>query len=198
MNDDRVFIAPALTWRPSAATELTLLGQYQKSDSRYVAALSPWGTVRPNPNGPIPRSRFIGEPDENKDRFEDRTTQWGYLLEHAFSDAVKVRQNVRWSEQKVTYGYTEDWGYADPSQRVIQRGGSHTAGTNRSITADTNVQILWGSKESQHTSIVGLDYARQGEDAQRYDWNVAPLDLFDLGRLLAAHLYRYAGDIILA
>lgn len=53
VNDDRVFIAPAFTWRPSAATSLTLLGQYQKSDSRYVAAMSPFGTVEANPTAAL-------------------------------------------------------------------------------------------------------------------------------------------------
>lgn len=178
VNDDRVFIAPALTWRPSAATELTLLGLYQKSDSRYISALSPLGTVRPNPNGAIPRNRFIGEPGDEHDRFRDRTNQLGYLLEHVFSDALKLRQSVRWSEQTVNYGYTEDWGYADASQRVIDRGGDHAANRNRSFTADTSVQLAWGNDTSRHTTIVGLDHSRQSENVRRHGWNVAPLDLF--------------------
>ncbi|MBV7541683.1 TonB-dependent siderophore receptor [Acidovorax sp. sic0104] len=172
VNDDRVFIAPAFTWRPSAATSLTLLGQYQKSDSRYVAAMSPFGTVEANPNGRIARNRFIGEPGADQDRFEDRSAQMGYLLDHAFSDAVKLRQNVR-------YGYTADWGFADERQRVINRGGSHTEGRNRAFTADTSVQVLWGSESSRHTTLAGIDYATLREDAARYDWDVAPLDLFD-------------------
>lgn len=178
VNDDRVFIAPAFTWSPSAATSLTLLGQYQKSDSRYVAAMSPFGMIKANPNGRIERNRFIGEPAADQDRFEDRSAQLGYLVEHAFSDTIKLRQNLRWSTQDVRYGYTADWGFADDNQRVINRGGSHTSARNRALTADTNVQIQWGSEGSRHTTLVGIDYATLREDAERYDWKVAPLDLF--------------------
>ncbi|PIB50709.1 hypothetical protein AOA61_26720 [Pseudomonas sp. 2995-1] len=39
LNDDKIYIAPALTWRPDEDTSLTLLSFYQKTDTRFPAPL---------------------------------------------------------------------------------------------------------------------------------------------------------------
>ena len=61
--DDKLYIAPSLTWRPSAATSLTLLSFYQKASTRFAAPL-PYQLVEGFGTGPfrIGRGAFIGEP----------------------------------------------------------------------------------------------------------------------------------------
>ncbi|MEN0107749.1 MAG: TonB-dependent receptor plug domain-containing protein, partial [Pseudomonas sp.] len=94
--DDRTFIAPSLTWQPSEDTSLTLLATYQKSRTAYVYGLPASGTITHNPNGHISRHTFLGEPGYDKAEIE----AWdiGYRFEHAFSDDLKVRQNLRYFE----------------------------------------------------------------------------------------------------
>lgn len=64
-EDNRLFIAPALTIRPSSQTTLTLLASYSEEDSvwPFFNLVPPQGSVLSNPNGRIPRSRYTGEPD---------------------------------------------------------------------------------------------------------------------------------------
>ncbi|WP_033465327.1 TonB-dependent siderophore receptor, partial [Bordetella bronchiseptica] len=51
-KDDRMMVAPSLTWQPSAATSLTLQAYWQKDKSGTTQAFLPWsGTVSGNPNG---------------------------------------------------------------------------------------------------------------------------------------------------
>ncbi|WYX63692.1 hypothetical protein WJ967_17100 [Achromobacter xylosoxidans] len=46
-KDNRYFVAPSLTWRPSAATSLTLLGNLQEDDSGTMAGFSQGGAQSP-------------------------------------------------------------------------------------------------------------------------------------------------------
>ena len=61
INDDKLYIAPSLTWRPDADTSLTLLSFYQKTQTRFSAPL-PYQLVEGVGTGPvrIGREDFIG------------------------------------------------------------------------------------------------------------------------------------------
>src|SRR5690349_3885964 len=61
--DDRIVLAPSLTWRPTINTNWTVLGTYQKDKTGSSTAFLPHeGTLFPGPNGLIPVRRFAGEP----------------------------------------------------------------------------------------------------------------------------------------
>ena len=64
--NNRLFAAPALSWRPSDATTLTLLGRYQQDETLSSQRLPVSGTLRPNTSGLIPTNRFLGEPSEGE------------------------------------------------------------------------------------------------------------------------------------
>src|SRR5690606_26595809 len=50
--DDRVMVAPSLTWAPTMDTSLTLLGLYQEDDGGSTSQFLPLvGTILPNSNG---------------------------------------------------------------------------------------------------------------------------------------------------
>jgi iron complex outermembrane recepter protein len=175
--DDRTFIAPAIKWQPSDATSLTILSQYKKTESKYMYGLSSYGTVKPSVNGKLSRSRFYGEP--GADRYEDETWSLGYLLEHAFSDQLKLRQNVRYDEAKTNYDYTYNYGLDTATQRITDRGFDKSTNHDKAITADTNLSFNWGSDFARHTTLVGFDYTRQKEDTKRYDLTLSPYDIFN-------------------
>src|SRR5262249_40399183 len=55
MRDDKVFIAPSFTWRPTIDTTFTILSQYQKIDNKgYQQYVPGQVTFLPNPNGSVP------------------------------------------------------------------------------------------------------------------------------------------------
>lgn len=67
VNEQRLAIAPAFTWRPNDKTDLTLLSNYTYNPAigqyAYVPAI---GSALPNPHGKIPTSLYIGDPNFNK------------------------------------------------------------------------------------------------------------------------------------
>jgi iron complex outermembrane recepter protein len=64
--DNRRLIAPSLTWHPSDRTNITGLADWQHDGTRWSQFLPSQGTLTFNPNGVIPVSTFVGEPDWEK------------------------------------------------------------------------------------------------------------------------------------
>src|SRR5471030_1697438 len=62
-SQNRMMLAPSLTWLPNDRTTITVFGQYQKDhDVPEAQGLPAYGTVKSTPNGRISRSLFLGEP----------------------------------------------------------------------------------------------------------------------------------------
>lgn len=95
MQNDRNFIAPSLTWQPSEDTKLTILSQYLDHNSGADWNSFPVeGTLIANPNGTIPQSTMLGEPDFN--RYNQEQWMLGYNFEHRFNDTWSIKQNARY------------------------------------------------------------------------------------------------------
>jgi iron complex outermembrane receptor protein len=166
LNEKRVYIAPSLTWRPTADTSLTFLAQYQKirSDGGGAPqALPAIGTLLPNVNGKIPTNRFIAEPDY--DRFENEQAMFGYAFSHRANDTWTFRQNVRY-----TYVNTDTQRVQALSlganQRTLSRYAWAFPEHSGIFAIDQNAEASFATGVLNHTVLVGVDYQR--EDA-RYD-----------------------------
>lgn len=178
-NDDRSYLAGALRWRPSAATSLTLRAEFQRDATVYPAGYPLYGTMLASPYGEIPTSRFIGEP--GFDSFDVNRKVAGYLLEHDFSDSLKLRHGLRYYEGEIHrretwarnyYGFTS-------TQRSFTRRGHERYQTSQGVTMDTSLQYTLQTGAVQHTALVGLDYSRTTWRDEYYYHNMADLDLFD-------------------
>lgn len=177
-NDDRGYLAGSLRWRPNAATTLTLRAEHQRDETVYPAGYPLYGTVLPSSHGEIPTSRFIGEPDF--DSFDVNRKVAGYLLEHDFSDRLKLRHGVRYYQGKIHrretwarnyYGFSSD-------QRSFTRRGHERYQTSKGVTMDTSLQYTLQTGAVQHTALVGLDYARTTWRDEYYHYDMPDLDLF--------------------
>ena len=90
-DEQRIFIAPSLTWLPAAGTSIIVFAEYQKDESGNVNGFFPIeGTLTPAPNGFIPSETFIGEPDW--DRYGGERIRFAYQVEHALSDMDRAPQ----------------------------------------------------------------------------------------------------------
>src|SRR5690606_11032820 len=100
MDNDRLFIAPAFTWRPNESTEFTLLTDYMK-DNRPTD-FGPFGGLDRVRSDVIP-----GEP--SFDKMEHEQYSVGYLFSHQIDDVFAVRQNVRYFhvDTDLNYVYPE-------------------------------------------------------------------------------------------
>jgi iron complex outermembrane recepter protein len=190
VRDDRLVIAPTVTWKPSAATSLTLQLTHQKDKSGSLIGFFPWqGTQLSNRYGQIPTSTFISEP--GWDRYNSEGTSWGYLFSHQIDSAWTVRQNLRRSVSEVDYrtlytSFAANAALGRPARpvfnadnRTVLRDASWTVGTARMLLVDTQVEgkLRWG--DTEHTVLGGLDVQRNHWGQQTWR-SVAPaIDVYN-------------------
>jgi iron complex outermembrane recepter protein len=175
VNDDRYFIAPALTWEGEDTT-LTLLAHYQYDNAGWgIQFLPAAGTVRDNPNGRIPRHTFVGEPDF--DRYVLDQFSIGYLLEHRFDDVFTVRQNARFSyldnKADLVYGF----GLID--DRTLFRIGDEGRSELGAVAVDNQLQAKFDTGPVAHTALFGVDFQRYDFSDFGAEYEVDPIDIYD-------------------
>lgn len=176
IEDNRIYIAPALTWRPDQNTTLTFLTHYQKDDTKPSQRLPAEGTLRTNPNGKIPTNRFTGEPEV--DGYQREEFALAYLFEKRLSRAITIRQNTRYYHNDV-----DDRTIYPTSlladQRTVSRALYESFGRVRGVTLDSQIQFEFTTGPLTHTLLSGIDYQHtKSESTQTY--GAAPnLDLFD-------------------
>lgn len=176
IHNERTFIAPTFTWRPTAATEFTLLTEYQKQTGNFANALPAEGTVLSNPNGSIPRRRYIGE--EDFDRSINEKTSIGYLFDHRFNDVFSVRQNLRYSHIRHRSDELFILGWADADMRLANRFADSRRGSGDLFAVDNQLQAKFSTGPIDHTLLTGLDYSRSSYTQWQQLGLAAPLDLF--------------------
>jgi iron complex outermembrane receptor protein len=161
VKNNRIYIAPAVTWTPRHDTSITFLGFYQKDVVGQIQGYLPAsGTLFTNPNGRIPRNRFGGEPSF----MTDDLTQYsfGYLLEHRLNDVWTFRQNLRYNnlsgETRGVIGGGLD--PADPSQRTLLRSSYHFTNNTSSFQVDSHAQAKFATGPVAQTMLFGVDYLK--------------------------------------
>ena len=160
IHDDRLFIAPSLTYKPDLATTFTVLGQYEKDRTNSQNFLPYTGTVVPAPFGKIPTTFFSSDP--GLDTFQRNQAMIGYQFEHRFNDAVTIRQNVRYSDLRIDYQtlYSAG-GYAgNAADANLVRFNFVTLPHITEFTADNNLEARFRTGPVANTALVGLDYKR--------------------------------------
>ena len=102
VDNDRIFLAPSLTYRPTNDTSITLLGTYRKDHGGSVQQFLPHaGTLYPNVNGDrVPMSRFIGEPTDYNDTDQQSVS---LLIDHKFNPALSIHHGTRYTHTENTY-----------------------------------------------------------------------------------------------
>ena len=175
VKDDRLVLAPSLTWQPSAATSLTLQALYQRDKSGSLIGFFPWqGTKLPNGvQGRIPTSTFISEP--GWDAYDTDQDSIGYLFSHRFDNDWALRQNLRYTESAVDYRtlYTSFTATGRPvfnaDGRRVERDlvWQLNGGTMALLDTQLEGKLRFGPNgEWQHQILVGLD-AQKNDSTQR-------------------------------
>lgn len=188
LPDDKVFIAPSLTWTPSDRTTVTLLSQFLRMRTGSVWSSYPaQGTLLPNPNGKIDNSTFIGESDFN--RYNQNQWMLGYLLEHQLDDTWTLRQNARYGHFDVDYKTFYNQQYvtvnqldpADPANfRLMDRTPFASDEDADALIVDTQAQAKIQFGDWQHTLLFGFDYQQTTMDVlANYGGIAPPIDVYD-------------------
>jgi iron complex outermembrane receptor protein len=143
-NDNRLYIAPAITISPDDGTSLTILTDYSKRDGTgargYIAGLD------------LDLDSFSGEPDFN--HFNTRQTDLGYLFEHQFDNGLTFRQNARYTHVDLNYEEV----YGGNGKVGVDREAFAVYGKTDRFTIDNQLQYDGSWKAVDSKLLVGVDY----------------------------------------
>ncbi|WP_416193773.1 TonB-dependent siderophore receptor [Nitrobacter sp. TKz-YC01] len=175
-NDQRAFVSGAVTWRPTDVTELNAFSLYQKDKGRWNYGLPAQGTALPNPNGRIPVTRYIGEPNIDYNITERAVA--GYNLQHRAHDNVVFRQNLQyareiWNSQNVTpNGLQADL-------RTLNRATSADRSSWDTFAVDNQAEVKATTGIFRHTMLFGVDYRwRRYNNGGGWGGTAGPIDVY--------------------
>ncbi|WP_158807487.1 TonB-dependent siderophore receptor [Beijerinckia sp. L45] len=158
-QDGRLSIAPSLTYAPDAATSITVISSYQKDRTKGQNFLPYFGTVQNATFGKIPTNLFTSDP--GYDTFQRNQALIGYSAEHKFNDVFTVRQNLRYSDLRITdrtlFGTGYD-GSANGSNAELSRLNFETAPHLTEFSVDTQAEARFTTGPISHVALVGVDY----------------------------------------
>ena len=165
VHQNKVFIAPSLTWRPTKDTSLTILSQYQNIDNKGWQQYVPGDAagLRPNPFGRIPYSRYIGEPSVDGYKLEQFSI--GYAFEHRFDNNLQFRSNFRYFDVKNNVAGVRSEGLL-PDFRTGLRSFNYVNSAAQNIALDNQVQADFATGPLVHKVLAGFDYQRQDFDLE--------------------------------
>ncbi|MDM9380814.1 TonB-dependent siderophore receptor [Chlorogloeopsis sp. ULAP01] len=175
-EQQRYVVSPVLSWQLSERTKLTLQAEYQQVTGPFDIGLPAVGTVLPNPNGKIPRNRFIGEP--NIDDSNNRVFRIGYNFEHRFSDNWQLNSAFRTSLLYLDRELVFSTSLA-PDGRTLNRGFGTQYYTDSIYNLDTYAVGKFSTGSIQHQLVTGFNLSRQDTFATNPGQAIAPLDLFN-------------------
>jgi iron complex outermembrane receptor protein len=164
-KDDRLYIAPALTYSPDATTSLTLLTDFSKRNGAPARGI-PQGVN-------IDIDTFLGEPDYN--RFNTTQADAGYEFMHRFDNGVTFRQNARYShtglDYQEVYGAT-----ADPTADRTSFGAD---GNSNRFAIDNQLQYDHEIGSAKNKLLVGSDFTYDNTRENIVYGTAGPIDIYN-------------------
>ncbi|WP_296179973.1 TonB-dependent siderophore receptor [Pseudomonas sp. UBA1879] len=161
-EEQRVAVAPSLTWRPNDDTSLTLLASYQKDPSSYYTGWVPaQGSVSGSATGKISRHFNPGEP--SVDAYDREQTLFGYEFSHRFNDTWSFRQNTRYMDLNSEYkGFMVNYvnPYSSTTPGELNRLADHSIEKQQTFSVDNQLEANFDTGPFQHKALIGLEYDR--------------------------------------
>lgn len=145
--DQRALLAPSFTWRPNAATSLTVYGRFQQDESdSSVAAL--------NRNGEVLKLRAS---DPRYDYLKQKQGQIGYDFEHKFDQVFAFRQKLRYGFIEADSRYLTG-SFASAASPIYNRGAAAVGDRLASFQIDNNLEANVDTGPMRHKLLLGLNY----------------------------------------
>jgi iron complex outermembrane receptor protein len=183
IDDDRIYIAPSLTWR-GERNNLTVMASYQRDRTASSQQFLPVAaTLKAPPGRKLDPSTFLG--DEDFDKLHTRSVSATVLFDHAFNDMVTWRSNLRYIDSKTdfreifpdTYSNPED-PFIDADDRVLNRLTYGVKPDNRILTSDNSLQFDFATGAFRHLLLAGVDYTDFREESSTFSGTTTPIDIY--------------------
>lgn len=176
---ERWGVNPTVAVRLGDAT-LLQLGYEHFRDTRVgdrgVPASGRVPPVGAAPIGPLrtPRSLFFGDPGESGNRTDTDALQ--FALEHRFSDAVTLRQRVRWADYAKVYANVHADVFDPAGRPLVNIIGYQVRTDRRNLISQTDLTAELTTGAIRHTILAGFEYNHQTNDNFRatYDFDLGP------------------------
>ncbi|MDR7142370.1 TonB-dependent siderophore receptor [Rhizobium sp. BE258] len=180
LDNDRYFIAPAVTWQPDEDTKLTILTSVQHDNPSTPSGVPALFANTLSPDF------YVG--DKSFDHSNRTLTNLGYEFEHKLNDTWTFRQNVRYSNF--------DWDYQALGMSTTVANVAYGPGVGadgHSILRNATFQdellntfnvdnSLLGEFETgdlEHKLLIGLDYRYFSNNARTRFFRATPLDILN-------------------
>jgi iron complex outermembrane receptor protein len=175
VQDNKLFIAPSFTWRPTLDTSFTILSHYQKVDNKGYQQYVP-GQVSflPNPNGRIPYGRYLGEPGPDGYHLEQFAV--GYAFEHRFNNSLQFRQNLRYTDVSNDLASVRTEGMV--TDRLVARTYNYVKAKAANIALDNQLQADFLTGPFAHKVLFGIDYFNLWANTDYRSAGITPIDAY--------------------
>ncbi|CBN56576.1 TonB-dependent siderophore receptor protein [Kamptonema sp. PCC 6506] len=155
-DEQRLFIAPTLTWRISDRADLTVSLEYTEDRRAADNQLPAIG----NRIVDVPRDRIGSEPD---DRIGTEDLNVGYNFEYRFSENWKLRNAFRYSSYEYDFNVVALQIGFDDATATVNRFWASQDGQYKNYTLQTNIVGEFATGSVKHTLIFGADIAYSDE-----------------------------------
>ncbi|MGM4888544.1 TonB-dependent siderophore receptor [Tardiphaga sp. 604_B6_N1_1] len=162
VKDNRVYIAPAVTWQPNANTTMTILSDYHHDITGNAFPLSIATLTGGRITGITALPLMLGDPSFNK--FDQEQYRIGYQFEHRFSDDLIVRSKARFGHLDVDYRYLTFAGNPLSTLTSYPRVARQVYESTNSFSTDNHVIAKAWTGPLLHTVLFGTDYQLFGLD----------------------------------
>lgn len=163
-KQQRMAIAPAITWLPNEDTSITLLTSYSNEPKAGFRNFLPYvGTVVPGDGQYIPYDFDVSDPSYNKAKREQ--TSIGYIFEHNFNDALSFQQNLRYTSIKEEFKYLVYSTGVSGTNTTLSRRPQHDINKTNELGIDNQFKALFDTGAVKHTVLTGLDYKWSDREA---------------------------------
>ncbi|HWK64324.1 MAG TPA: TonB-dependent siderophore receptor [Rhizobiaceae bacterium] len=163
-RDDEQFFMGGLTWRPSDATNLTVVYDYLNRDGVPGSGGHPVGSD-------FDRSRFFGEPDFNY-RGTNRNTV-SVMFDHDFGSGLSFSSNARYSDTRTDFGYAYIAATPTDGSTIAKRDFFGSDYSNENFIVDARLQYDTSFSNVDSRTLVGVEYNDLSTD-NATSWGPAP------------------------
>ena len=174
--NDRIYIAPAVTWQAATHTQITFFTHFQKDQLGSSQALPAEGTLRSNSNGRIPAARFTGYPDLDKQNRTEYSV--GYELRHQLTPMWHFVQKLRYGSTELD-GMTVYSNSLATDKRTINRFAYGSVGKLDALAIDNQMHGKFSTGPFQHTLLGGVDFQRISVDVRQTFGAASSIDIFN-------------------
>lgn len=175
-DQQQYLIAPTLSWQISDRTKLTLEASYSLAEGPYDFGIPAQGSILPNPNGKIPRNRFVSEPNLNDT--SNGVYRIGYNFEHRFSENWQARSVFQTYLSRLKRNLVFPFGLQDDLRR-LERGIEDFDYDENAYNLDNYVVGKLTTGSIKHELVAGLNLSKTDTNSKSLYSDTTPIDVFN-------------------